>query len=93
MKSYASVDRIEGNFAVCEVELLPFNLSNPSDFSSKETSMMDIPLSQIFETIGDIEEGDILVVEHDTEIVTAVYFKDIEEQHRRAEILRQIMNK
>lgn len=93
MKSYASVDRIEGDFVVCEVELLPFNLSNPWDFSSKETSMMDISLSQISEAIGDVEEGNILVVEHDNEIVTAVYFKDIEEQHRRAEILRQIMNK
>ena len=93
MKSYASVDRIEGDFVVCEVELLPFNLSNPWDFSSKETSMMDISLSQISDAIGDVEEGNILVVEHDNEIVTAVYFKDIEEQHRRAEILRQIMNK
>ena len=41
MTSFASIDRIEGEFAVLEVELLPFEESRANDFDDKETVMMN----------------------------------------------------
>lgn len=91
MKSYASIDRIEGKFAVCEVELIPVEESKPEDFATKETEMFDVSLQKISTFIGEVQEGDILVVEHDLEDVYFVYYKDEEEKARRLEILKSIM--
>lgn len=93
MKSYASVDRIEGKFAVCEVELIPVEQSRPEDFATKETEMLDILLQEIPKSLGEIDEGDILVVEHDGQTITTVYFKDEEEKKRRVDLLRSTMAK
>lgn len=92
MKSYASIDRIEGKFAVCEVELLPIEESKPEDFVAKDTEMLDILLQEIPENLGKVQEGDILVVEHDGENVTSVYYKDEEEKARRVELLKSIIH-
>ena len=73
MKSYASIDRIEGQFAVCEVELIPIEESKPEDFVIKECEMMDVSLRKIPFFIRKVKEGDILVVEHDGQNVTYVY--------------------
>ncbi len=56
MKSYASIDRIEGKFAVCEVELIPVEESKPEDFATKETEMFDIPLQKIPTFIREVQE-------------------------------------
>ena len=90
MKSYASIDRIEGQFAVCEVELIPIEESKPEDFVIKECEMMDVSLRKIPFFIRKVKEGDILVVEHDGQNVTYVYCKDKEEKARRLEVLRSI---
>ena len=92
MISYASVDRIEGEFAVCEVELISFDESKPEDFETKETVMIDIPLDDFPEIFGGPKEGDVWVIEHDTECVQWVYYKDEEEMARRLEILNQILS-
>lgn len=92
MKSYASIDRIEGKFAVCEVELLPIEESKPEDFGAKDTEMLDILLQEIPEKLGKVQEGDVLVVEHDGENVTSVYYKDEEEKARRVELLKSIIH-
>ena len=89
MISYAYIDRIEGKFAVCEVELLPFEESKPEDFKSKETVMMDIPLDQFPQFMGSVNEGDIWVVNHNNQDVDFVYYKDEEEKARRIEIRNQ----
>ena len=91
MKSYASVDRIEGKYLVCEVELLTVEESKPENFATKDCEMMDISLQDIHANIGEVYEGDILVVEHDSESVTCVYCKDEEEKARRLEVLKSIM--
>lgn len=91
MKSYASIDRIEDKFAVCEVEILPIEESRTEDFAIKDTEMMDILLQEIPENIGKVQEGDVLVVEHDDENVTSVYYKDEEEKARRVELLKSII--
>lgn len=90
MKSYASIDRIEGEFAVCEVELLPVEESKPEDFATKDCEMMDVSLQEISDNLGEVQNGDILVVEHDGENVMSVYCKDEAEKARRLELLRQI---
>lgn len=93
MKSYASVDRIEGKYAVCEVELLSVEESEPEDFATKDCEMMDISLQEIPADIGEIKGGDILVVEHDGENVTCVCCKDEAEKARRLEALKRIMGR
>lgn len=93
MKSYASIDRIEGKFAVCEVELIAVEQSRPEDFATKETEMLDILLQEIPESLGEIDEEDILVVEHDGKTISTVYSKDEEEKKRRVDLLRSIMAK
>ena len=90
MTSYASIDRIEGKFAVLEVEMLTFEESRPEDFATKDTVMIDIELQKIPSDVDEINEGDILVVEHDGENVTLIYYKDEEERVRRIELLRRM---
>ena len=91
MKSYAAIDRMEENIAVCEVELLETEQSKTTDFFDKETKMMDVLLEKIHEVTENVEEGDILVVEHDGENVIYIYYKDDSEKQRRIEILQAIM--
>ena len=90
MKSYASVDRLEGDFLVCEVELIEVEESNPTDFD-KPTEMIDIPVEQANAKLGDVQEGDIIVVEHEDGNVTEILCKDEAEKQRRIEVLKAIM--
>ena len=90
MISYASIDRIEGQLVVCEVELIPFEESRPEDFKTKDTVMMYIPLSEFPANYGNVNEGDAWVVKHDNECVECVLYKDEAEMARRHEILRKI---
>lgn len=90
MKSYAIVDRIEGKFAVCELEMLEVEQSRPEDFAQKETVMVDILSEFICSIVGELYEGDVLVVEHDDENVTSIYYKDNAEKARRIELIKQL---
>lgn len=90
MTSFASIDRIEREIVVIEVELLPFEESHANDFDDKETVMMDVALQQIPSDFGEVNEGDILVVEHDGQSVSLVYYKDDEEKARRVELLKRM---
>ena len=92
MKSYASVDRFEGAFAVCEVELNDTEDSRMLDASQKETTMVDIPMMEIGICLGcEVEEGDIIIVEHEDGYVTNVYCKDDEEKQRRIKRIREML--
>lgn len=91
MKSYASIDRIEGKYAICEVELLPVKESKPEDFAIKETTMMDVPLKKFPKLFGKVKEGDIFIVQHDGKEVTFAYCRDEKERRRRLEVLRNVM--
>lgn len=87
MTSYACIDRIEGVFAVCEVELITFEESKPEDFKTKDTAMMDVPLHEFPTIFGEVKQGDVWVVKHDNENVNHVYYKDEEEMARRLKLL------
>ena len=91
MRSYASIDRIEGKFAVCEVEIYLVEESRRSGVELSETVMVDIPLQKIIEEVGTIQEGDILIVDYDNGDVTTIYCKDEEEKARRLALLKGIM--
>ena len=91
MKSYASIDRVENEWSVCEVEMIPVEESNVCDFFSKETEMIDISLNKIIESVGEIQEGDILVIEHDGENASIIYEKDDEEKQRRIALLQKMI--
>lgn len=93
MKSYASVDRIEENFVVCEVEEIGMENSRTADYFQKETTMMSVLLETVEKKLGDIQEGDIIIIEHDGKNITDVYHKDEAEKQRRISILKQILDK
>lgn len=90
MTSYASIDRIEGKRVICEVELVPFEESKPEDFITKACEMLDVPLQEIPEDIGEVKEGDILLVKHDGKKIITIYYKDEEEKERRFKIRKDI---
>ena len=90
MKSYASVDRVEENFVVCELEMIEFENSRPEDCDVKETVMVDIPLADVLSSVGEIFGGDILIIEHEGESVINICQKDFEEAERRTEYLKQL---
>lgn len=91
MKSYASIDRIEEKFAVCELEMIEIENSRPEDYCEKETKMLNIQLEKITANVESIKEGDVLVVEHNGEEVTEVYCKDEEEKQRRVAIITELL--
>mgnify|MGYP003298106192 CR=1 FL=1 len=92
MKSYACIDRIEGKFAVCEVELNSVEESLQLSLFEKETIMIDFPYADILQKIHDVREADILVVEHDACNITAVYERDDEEKQRRVDAISALMS-
>lgn len=89
MKSYAVIDRIEGEFAVCEVELLYVEDSNTEEYFYHDTTMIEVPVALFKETVS---EGDVFVVEHDEDTVFYVHSKDDEEKKRRKEIFKKMMS-
>ena len=91
MKSYASIDRIEGKYTVLELELLDIYESKKVSFRDKETKMVDYLTDVIITNVGDVEEGDILLVEHENGEISSIYQKDDEEKHRRIEEIKSIM--
>ena len=87
MKVYASVDRIEGEWLVCEVELVDVETSKTMSFMEKETEMCDVPL-EFTNTVGVVAEGDILVVEYEDGEVIEICEKNNEEKNRRIALLK-----
>ena len=93
MKCYASIDRIEGEFAVCEVELVSIKESTKLNFFEKETEIIDISISKINEICDNIKEGDIIIVEYDETNISHIYGKDEFEKQRRIKLLEEIIRK
>ena len=88
MKSYASVDRIEGKYVCCEVELIPIEKSLTLPFFEKETEMMDFDIA-LCRKIA--REGDIWIVEHNMKEIIKVLGKDNQEKKRRVKALEEIL--
>ncbi|MBR3720854.1 MAG: hypothetical protein IKN09_03855 [Clostridia bacterium] len=89
MLSYASLERIENGFAVCEVEQVSVFDSTVGDFS-KECYMADIPLALFEESYVQPVEGHVYSVEHDGKNVTKVVRYEESETQRRINWLQSI---
>ena len=86
MKSYMTIDRIEGKFAICELEFISTEQSAEVDYWERDTEMIDVPTAML----KDPEQGDVFMVEHEKETLYRVYGKDNEEKRRRIEALKAI---
>ncbi len=93
MESFASIDRIEGNFVVLEVELVRAQERAEYDFlDDDQTVFVDVPKSMTAK-LGEIREGDILLVTHQDEIISNIVCKDDVEKRKRVAKLEEIMSK
>ena len=93
MESFASIDHIEGNFVVLEVELVRAQERAEYDFlDDDQTVFVDVPKSMTAK-LGEIREGDILLVTHQDEIISNIVCKDDVEKRKRVAKLEEIMSK
>ena len=93
MKSYAAIDRIIGEYAVCELELVDVQESLNLSFLEKITTTEEILYETICQQIGEVKEGDIIVVEHNKGRILSVCYKDDAEKNRRIERIKAIREK
>lgn len=82
--SYASLERVEGDNAICEVEQLSILESQVGDFN-KKCYMVNIPLEKFVKLGVSILEGKIYSVVHDGSMVDAVLRLEKDETKRREE--------
>lgn len=91
MLSYASIDRIEGNYVVCEVEQVPYTDARIDDFVCISCFMTDVPKG-MFEFKGlPIREGNIYRVLHNGETIDEVVCIDEAEKNRRLKVLNNLI--
>lgn len=86
MRSYLSVDRIEENYAVCELELIDIETSKQTAIWDRETQMIDVPL----QFLNGVNEGDVLQVDHCGEAIERIFCIDVEEKQRRIDALGKL---
>ena len=87
--SYASLERVEGDYAVCEVEQLSIFYSKVGNFD-KECFMANIPLEKFIDSGVSILVGNVYSVEHDGKQVFRVVRLEKEETKRRQEWLKSL---
>ncbi len=96
IRSYATIERFEeGEIAVLETELIPMDSSNSDDFYNDEThprTMLMVATEFIEAALGEVEECDVIVVEHDGECIYSIISKANEEKVRREAIYDEIMS-
>ena len=92
MVSYASLERFEGDYAVCEVEQISIFDSFIEDFS-KECYMADVPVSMFYERNISANVGNVYSVEHDGSNVIDIIRLEEAETNRRIEWLKSIGRK
>ena len=90
MLSYMSVDRIEGDLVVCEVENVPTTEAKAMDFEDKPCFMVDIPKSKFINRGLPLAEGMIYAVIHNGESIDYICFADGPERMRRKRILEEL---
>lgn len=91
MKSYASIEEFDRNYVRLEVEMMDVEDSNTNEFGEREIRMLDVDYEKFPWDEDDFGEGDIVVVEHDGEIISKIYGKDEEERQRRIDKINSIL--
>lgn len=89
MRSYAAIDHSGPRVAVCEVENLETVESRP-DTLLKERLYLEIDVTMIQEAVGTFEDSDVLVVEHEGEVVTKIFSLDEMTEHEKGEKQRRL---
>ena len=98
MRSYAAIDNSGKRVAVCEVDQVETVVSNPENPEARGSVFIEIDIDMIKNAVGNFEDSDVLVVEHDGETVSKVYSTDemteVEkgERQRRLDFVRKLMN-
>ena len=87
--SYASLERVEGDYAVFEVEQLSIFESKVGDFS-KECYMINVPLEMFVKLGISILEGKVYSVLHNGSEVHAILRLEKGETKRREEWLKSL---
>ena len=90
MISYASVSTDEGHIKL-EVEKISKYDRTPEQDGNVET--FDVDASEIIKQSNiNVEQGDVISVIADGEILLGILKKEDEEKNRRAEIIEELMN-
>lgn len=84
-----SIDSIEGDWVVCEVENIPVIDSKAEDFSNKPCFMTTVHENLFVFKGFPIEEGMVFTVLHNGETIDSICSIDEQERKRRIEILKQ----
>lgn len=88
MICYASIGEISERKGIVKCEIAPINPKENVD-----EDMIFIELNRIEKICGEVEEGDIVIVEFDfSNNITYIYGRDEAEKQRRFLELEQIMN-
>lgn len=87
MLSYMSLERIEGDYAVCEVEQIPTTDARTDDFCCISCFRVDIPISTFHNMGIPVEVGGIYTVYHNGESVDEIHSIDHAEKARRIRII------
>ena len=90
MLSYMSIDRVEGDFIVCEVENIPTIEAKVDEFWSKPCFMTDVPKAMFSNKGLPIQQGQIYKVIHNGETVDEICAVDENERRRRVQILSNL---
>ena len=90
MISFMSIDRMEENVAICEVENVPIEVSKSIKSFSVDSFMADVDFDLFLNRCLPIYEGNIYSVIHSEKKVIEVIKLEEEEKQRRIEILRSL---
>lgn len=92
IESYAAIDRVEGKYAVLEIESCSIAHNSSIPFTKRDTFMADVLTSTITDAIGPIYEGDVIVVTHNNteSSVHAVRLAE-DERDRRINFLKKLL--
>ena len=90
MLSYATIDRIEGDYVVCEVELVPCIDARVDDFVCISCVMSDVPKAMFIYKGLPIKEGNVYTVHHNGETIDEVTGIDEAEKNRRLKCLNSL---
>jgi len=85
-----SIDRVEGDYAVCEVENVPTSEAKAGEFWCKPCFMADVPKTMFTFKGLPVEEGQVYTVLHNSETVDEVCAIDVNERKRRLEIIENL---
>ena len=89
-ESYAAIDRIEDDYAVLEIELHSIKSNEEIPFPRRDCYMADVLLATLIKTLGQVKEGDVLIVQHDETQVIPIRLAP-EEKEARIEFLKKLI--